>query len=129
MAAVQWPVDWPLLMREKTLRPVAPFISTQFETGRSRNRRWFTAVPVHFDGVLVFKSQAMAAEFPEWFRDDIEDGVIPFEVPILSSVGKTTELVKFRDMYTEQVVTDSIFRFTLPLEILLRPEPESTPTG
>lgn len=127
--AQTWKSDWPLLQKLKTLEPVAPFVNAQFEAGRSRNRRWFTAVPVHFTGSVTFKSQAQAGEFPAWFRNTLNDGAEPFSVIMDTATGRRSVLCQFRGMYQEQRLGPDLYRFTMPLEMLARPgvDPEPDP--
>lgn len=121
MAIVQYPDNWPKLNLAKPYSPVSPFIATQLQGGLTRRRRMFTAVPVPFSGSIVFLNRDDAYAFTQWFKNDLQDGVLPFEIPLLTSAGYKKELVSFVDMYVETSITSTAVKFDVKLQITLRP--------
>lgn len=121
MAIIQYPDNFPKIKLQKEYRPVSPLIVSQLQSGRTRRRRGFTAVPVLFNSTITFPNREAAYEFTQWYKDDLKDGVNPFEIDLLTSAGYQKELVAFNEIYREETLTKGAVVFHVSLEIALRP--------
>lgn len=68
------------------LQTVPPFVRTEMDSGRARQRRRFTSVPTIVPVQWLFTSGEFAL-FEGWFRYQIDDGAAWFAGPLKTSQG------------------------------------------
>lgn len=128
MANINFPVGLPCGLRAGyALRAVSPLVRTQMVTGRAKQRRAFTDVPVMADVEWIFSS-AEARVFEAWFRDAIRDGADWFNVPLRTPMDDTAHPglgiyeCRFADIYSGPRPTGkSAWLYSGRLEISRRP--------
>ena len=120
---IYYPKDLPNPLREgHSLKPVSPFRRTNMVSGRGRNRRAFTSVPVLGTWNFLFKTDGQAAAFEAWFRDSINDGTDWFNIERKTPIGMTMLVCRFTDVYDGPTLVGlSSWRFSCPMEIYERP--------
>lgn len=120
---INWPAGLPCALREgHSTQHGTPFVRTQMESGRARQRRKFSSVPsVQQFSWLMTQAQCMA--FEAWFRDSLEDGAAWFNMRSRTPLGKDTDLVcRFVDMYAgPDIAGRDLWRISAPLENWERP--------
>lgn len=120
-----WDSSWPEFRTDGlNLSPGTPFLRTQLQNGRARNRRRFTDVPVAFTGRVIFRTLKQAQDFEAWFRYELLDGTLRFKGPIYTSKGRITTDLQFTGMYTSELVGPGMWQYRLPLEMYQRPVDE-----
>lgn len=119
---IEWPEGLPFALRENhSLQAVRPFVRTQLESGRARQRRKFTSVPTMTSAEFIFTS-GQAAAFEAWFRDVLKDGTEWFGIVRKTPLGRVRVVCRFTDMYDgPNLFAVSLWRYTCPLELWERP--------
>jgi hypothetical protein len=134
---INWPDGLPCVQREgHTTQHGTPFIRTELDSGRARQRRKFTSVPSVQQCSWVFTSLECIV-FEAWFRDSLCDGVRWFNIYIRTPRGGKawidmdlrdaitdgTHLVcRFSEMYSgPDIVARDRWRISAPLEVWERP--------
>lgn len=97
---IYWPTELPAALIGTTYSPVDPQMRTTMQSGRTLARRKFTVVPVHFQARWVFRSDAQAALFEEFYRAVTTDGAAWFVMPILLPSGNDHLPVRFSGIYS-----------------------------
>ncbi len=120
---IDYPEGLPNPLRDgHTLNPVQPFMRSQMQSGRARQRRAFTSVPVMGTWNFLFKSDSHAAAFEAWFRDALNDGTEWFNIHRRTPLGIIRLVCRFTSMYSgPTLVGRSMWRYSCPLEIWERP--------
>lgn len=94
-----YPSQLPRAQRaDHTSTPLQPFLRTQLERGRARQRRRFTSVPVMATFTWVF-TDGEAALFELWFKETINDGASWFNMPRKTPLGQRMLVARFASMY------------------------------
>lgn len=119
---ISFPAGLPNPLREGySLQPVSPFVRTPMESGRARNRRMFTNVPVNTTLDFIFKANE-AAYFEIWFKETLKDGVEWFNIEGKTPLGMINFVCQFTDMYQgPELVGINHWRYSCPVEIWERP--------
>lgn len=78
---------------------VQPFIRTELTSGRARQRRRFSSVPVEYTVNWTFTSDNEAALFEAWFRYKINDGAEWFNCKMKTPLGLGNYVCRFTEMY------------------------------
>lgn len=122
IATVDYPKGLPNPLREDhVLNPVQPFVRTGLATGRARQRRAYTSVPVMGTWPFIY-SDVEARTFEAWFRDSLADGTEWFNIERRTPLGLRTLVCRFTAMYTgPAMVGRDHWRYDCPLEIWERP--------
>lgn len=120
---INYPDGLPCAQREGySLRHVSPFMRTEMDSGRARQRRKFSSVPTMASVAWVFENDTQAAAFEAWFREAINDGVEWFNMPLKTPVGLKDYVCRFTDMYEgPDLIGVSSWRISAQLEIWERP--------
>lgn len=120
---INYPRGLPNPLREgHSLSAAQPFMRTQMQSGRSRQRRMFSSVPTFGNFDFLFKKDNQAAAFEAWFRDQLNDGTEWFNIERKTPLGMTQLVCRFTSMYIgPTLVGRSMWRFSCPLEVWERP--------
>lgn len=116
--AIEYPKGLPLPLREGYgLNHVSPFVRTEMQSGRARQRRRFTSVP-SMVSVSWLANNAQAQLFESWFQHALNDGAEWFQCPLQTPLGLKQCEARFTDMYQgPQLVGIYSWRFAAKLEI------------
>lgn len=122
-----WPSELPMPRIGTEYKPVDPQLRTPMQSGRTFVRRNFTAVPVNFTASWVIKGDANAALFEDFYRLDLEDGTLWFEMPLLLPQGRGERLVQFQGIYSgprrlnAPGASDGVWEYSANMQMFLRP--------
>lgn len=97
---IYWPTELPAPLIGTTYNPVDPQIRTTMQSGRTLARRKFTVVPVHFQARWIFRSDAQAALFEDFYRVVTTDGAEWFAMPLLLPQGRDYRSLRFIGPYS-----------------------------
>lgn len=106
------------------LQHQSPFVRTEMQSGRARQRRAFTSVPSSVSVSWFFTSDVDCQLFEGWFRDDAgaKDGENWFDMPLQTPIGTRDYDCRFVDMYSgPQLVAFNKWQISATLEIRDRP--------
>lgn len=106
------------------LQHVSPFIRTDMQSGRARQRRAFTSVPSSVSVSWFFTSDVECQLFEGWFRDNLGamDGGSWFDMPLQTPIGTHNYDCRFVDMYQgPTLVAFNKWQISATLEIRERP--------
>lgn len=106
------------------LQHVSPFMRSDMQSGRSRNRRMFTSVPSQVSVQWFFTREAEAQLFEGWFRDDLgaKDGENWFTMTLQTPIGLQPYECRFIDMYRgPTLVAFNKWQISASIEIRERP--------
>lgn len=96
---IDFPPQLPCPLKEgHSVKHVQPFVRTNMESGRARQRRRFTSVPSMQTFKWVFTSLE-AQIFEAWFRDALNDGAEWFNFNTFNPLGDTRIVCRFASMY------------------------------
>lgn len=120
---ITYPDGLPCAIRDGyDLSHVQPFIRTEMDSGRARQRRRFSSVPTMANVSWIFPGDAYCAAFEAWFRDALHDGAEWFNMPIKTPIGEQEYVCRFTRMYQgPTLVGKGMWRITSVLEIFERP--------
>lgn len=118
----QYPSGLPLGLKSgRSYQVVSPLQRTQLDSGRARQRRKFTSVPVLAEVTWLFKS-IESFTFQSWFRDALTDGALWFECPLRTDMGLINADCRFTDIYRGPVFAGpDLWTISATLEIRERP--------
>ena len=118
---IYYPAQLPNTLRDgHTLKPASPFSRTELASGRARQRREFSSVPVFGTWDFLFTSP-QAQLFESWFKNVISDGVSWFNIPRKTPMGMRLLVCRFTSMYSGPTLTGlDCWRYSCPLEIYER---------
>lgn len=120
-----FPPQLPLALQAVyALQHQSPFIRTEMQSGRARQRRAFTSVPSSVSVSWIFTTDADCRLFEGWFRDDLgaKDGENWFDMPLQTPLGTFDYVCRFADMYDGPVlVGGDMWQISAKLEIRERP--------
>ena len=123
---IYYPAQLPNALREgHALKPASPFSRTELASGRARQRREFSSVPVFGTWDFLFTG-SQAQLFESWFAADaslggISDGVSWFNIPRKTPMGMRLLVCRFTSMYSGPTLTGlDRWRYSCPLEIYER---------
>lgn len=106
------------------LQHISPFVRTEMQSGRARQRRTFTSVPSSASVSWFFTSDVECQLFEGWFRDNLgaKDGENWFSIPLQTPIGIHDYDCRFADMYSgPTLVAFNKWQVTATLEIRERP--------
>ena len=107
------------------LQHVSPFIRTEMQSGRARQRRTFTNVPSSVSVTWFFTSPSECALFEGWFRDTggAGDGANWFDMELQTPLGADDSYqCRFAGMYQGPTLAAfDKWQVTATLEIRERP--------
>lgn len=134
---IYWPSDLPSPLFGTMYQPADPQLRSSMQDGFSYSRRNFTAVPVAFSARWIFKTDAHAAMFEDFYKNDAADGTLWFKMSLLLPQGRGERIVRFAGIYSgpKRVNppgrTNGAWEYSAPMEIYLRPgdlePPDKTP--
>lgn len=117
MALVEYPTQLPMPdLSGYELNPVSPFIRTNMESGRARQRRRFTSVPVMVPFTITLKNVHLQI-FEGWFRWLINDGVDWFMGPAKTALGVRNYEMRFTQMYRLTPISPTEWLVTTEIEL------------
>lgn len=125
---IYWPIELPAPLMGTTYNPVDPQMRTTMQSGRTLARRNFTVVPVRFQARWIFKSDAQAELFEDFYRVVTIDGAEWFAMPLLLPQGRDYRSLRFIGPYSgpKRVNTPGadgdFWEYSANLEISMRPE-------
>lgn len=100
---------------------VSPLMRSELNSGRARQRRKFTDVPVNATINWLF-SDTEGLTFESWFRDTLIDGTLWFECPLALPFGFETYTARFTDIYSgPNRVGPDLWSYSAVLELRERP--------
>lgn len=119
-----WPSDLPPVQRSsRSARTVNPKMTHSLASGRTRERRLFTAVPVFQEVEWKFTTE-QAARFERWFRETLKDGTEWFTMRLHLPQGDGPYPFRFSGIYTGPDLIgpreDGVWVVTATLEQWLR---------
>lgn len=100
----EWPKQLPCMQLGSTFEPIDPQIRTRMQSGRTRIRRGFTAVPEDFDARWIF-DDLQAAIFEDFYWVTLEAGTRWFDMPVWLPLLKGTRQVQFQGAFARHQVT------------------------
>lgn len=106
------------------LQHVSPFMRSDMQSGRARNRRMFTSVPSQVSVQWLFTNEWEAPLFEGWFRDDLgaKDGENWFTMTLQTPLGLQPYECRFIDMYRgPTLVAFNKWQISASIEIRERP--------
>lgn len=106
------------------LQHQSPFVRTEMQSGRARQRRMFTSVPSVVSVSWIFETDGEARLFEGWFRDDLgaKDGENWFDMPLQTPLGTYHYDCRFTEMYRgPTLVGGDMWQISASLEIRERP--------
>lgn len=106
------------------LQHVSPFIRTEMQSGRARQRRTFTNVPSSVSVTWFFTSSGECALFEGWFRDTggAGDGANWFTMRLQTPIADAEFNCRFAGMYQGPTLAAfDKWQVTATLEIRERP--------
>lgn len=120
-----FPTELPLALQAGyALQHVPPFVRTEMQSGRARQRRSFTSVPSMVQVSWIFETDGEAQLFEGWFRDDLgaKDGANWFDMPLQTPLGTFNYDCRFAEMYQgPTLVGGDMWQISARLEIRERP--------
>ncbi len=103
-------------------KSVSPFMRTNLDSGRARQRRKFTSVPTMCNVTWIFNGDTQVAAFEAWFRDALLDGEEWFNSPLKTPIGDGQYVCRFTDMYNGPTLVGlCAWRVSAVLELWERP--------
>jgi hypothetical protein len=121
MTTITYPEHLPnMLINGYSIKTVSPLQRTELQSGRARQRRRFTGVPVMvtFETVLT---QPQAQIFEGFFRWMLEDGAEWFLCNLKTPMGLNQYTCRFVGMYNgPDPITPYVFQVSGDLEIFER---------
>ena len=100
------------------------FISSQYTTGRTRNRRIYSTAP--FSATVYFLcTDAQARLFESWFKSDLGagDGGLVFQMPVGTPTGRSDSYeCKATNIYTIEVNGPRRFKISMSVELTQSPQ-------
>lgn len=97
---IYWPDELPAPLIGTTYNPVDPQMRTTMQSGRTLARRKFTVVPVRFQARWIFRNDAQAALFEDFYRAVTVDGTDWFAMPLLLPQGRDYRSLRFIGSYS-----------------------------
>lgn len=120
-----FPSQLPLALQAGyALQHQSPFMRTEMQSGRARQRRMFTSVPSVVSVSWIFETDGEARLFEGWFRDDLgaKDGENWFGMPLQTPLGTYHYDCRFTEMYRgPTLVGGDMWQISASLEIRERP--------
>ncbi len=120
-----FPPQLPLALQAGyALQHVSPFVRTEMQSGRARQRRAFTSVPSTVSVSWIFETDVLCQLFEGWFRDDLgaKDGENWFDMPLQTPLGTYRYDCRFAEMYQgPTLVGGDMWQISATLEIRERP--------
>lgn len=120
-----YPTQLPLPMQNGyAIQHQSPFVRTEMQSGRARQRRAFTSVPSSVSVTWFFTKDFDCQLFEGWFRDALgaKDGENWFDMPLQTPLGTYQYQCRFADMYQgPQLVAFNKWQVSATLEIRERP--------
>lgn len=120
---IQYPASLPLgLVNGRTYQVTSPLQRSTLESGRARQRRRFTDVPVMTSVTWIFKNKSQAFAFEQWFRDALVDGAEWFTCPLKTDMGLIGAQCRFAEIYSgPTIVGPDVWSITANIEMFQRP--------
>lgn len=120
-----FPSQLPLALQAGyALQHQSPFVRTEMQSGRARQRRTFTSVPSSVSVSWIFLTDIHCRLFEGWFRDSLgaKDGENRFDMPLQTPMGTYLYDCRFEDMYKgPTLVGGDMWQVSATLEIRERP--------
>lgn len=122
---INYPAGLPLALRQgRSTQHGTPFIRTQLDSGRARQRRRFTSVP-SVQTFVWFFTDLECRVFEAWFRDAVQDGAAWFSMPVRTPLPedlRTPLVCRFVQMYTgPDIIGRDRWKISATLEVWERP--------
>lgn len=97
---IYYPEGLPLgLYSGRAYQVVSPLQRSELTSGRAMQRRRFTSVPEMAQVSWLF-SDVQGRLFEAWWRDQLVDGALWFEMPLDTPLGLMNYTARFTDIYT-----------------------------
>lgn len=94
-----YPATLPLPQRDAyEIRHVSPFMRSELDTGRARQRRKYTTTPSNIRVKFIFTAQ-QGITFEEWFNDVLTDGASWFNILLRTESWFEDFECRFMEMY------------------------------
>lgn len=118
MSDIQYPPSLPLPLRNGYgANTASPLMRTEMQSGRARQRRKFTNVPV-FAGVSWILTRPQAMIFESWFKNTLVDGAEWFTIKLRLPIGFKDFECRFVDIpQGPELVGIELWRYTADLEL------------
>lgn len=119
---IYYPTGLPLgLHSGRSYQVVSPLMRSELTSGRARQRRKFTSVPEMASISWLFSSSEGHA-FEAWWRDQLVDGALWFEMPLKTPQGLGDYTCRFTGVYTgPSRVGPELWAYSAELELRERP--------
>lgn len=109
------------LHASRSYQLVSPLMRTELSSGRARQRRRFTSVPMFARIGWIF-NDLQATTFEAWWRDSLIEGSMWFECPLDTPRGYELYTCRFADVYEgPSRVGPNLWSYSAELEMLERP--------
>ncbi|MCY1440779.1 hypothetical protein D9M71_570640 [compost metagenome] len=82
------------LKADRAFEMIDPLVATPFDSGQTRWDRRFTDVPTETPVSFIF-NDAQCQAFQAWYRDQLADGALWFDMPLRSPIGRRDEQCHF----------------------------------
>lgn len=107
----------------RTYQLQSPLMRSSLASGRARQRRRFTSVPEMASISWLF-TDGQGQAFEAWWRDQLVDGSLWFEMPLDMPLGYKNYTCRFTDVYNgPNRVGPNLWQYSAQLELLERSAP------
>lgn len=118
---LRWPKQLPCGLRAGySLSTADPVRRTEMENGRFRARRVFKDVPT--TASISWLMTSKQAQIFELFHDsDLNGGVLPFDIPLLTPLGMEYHTVRFVEMFSgPELAANKKWKYSAKIQLLKR---------
>lgn len=120
---ITWPSELPLMQIGSTYSPVDPQLRTQSQSGRTIVRRLFSGTPENFDARWIMTG-TQAIIFERFYRNDLENGSLWFDMPVWLPQIKGSRSVQFQGIYQRRQLAQGrergLWEYTASMQMYLR---------
>lgn len=100
---------------------VSPNQRTNMDSGRARQRRKFSSVPVMRTATFIM-TDVQARQFELWYKVDLKDGTEWFNIPLRHPIGFLPQVCRIVGVYNGPVAFGArMWQYSATLEIWERP--------
>lgn len=104
------------------LKPISPFLRTDLDSGRARQRRRYLSTPTQASVTWSFKTDPEAQLFESFYLDTITDGAAWFYMNLKTPLGIMPYKCRFTEIYEGPVLMEGKYwQYRATLELWERP--------
>lgn len=125
---IRWPENLPTIQFGSAFTLVDPQLRSGAGVGYEELDRNFTGVPMDFPARLMLTGD-QGVEFIRFYNEDISNGTLWFEMPLLTPVAERFYFVKIMSAYRFRRVGCDMWEFSFDSQLYLRPGTHQPPSG